>query len=192
MKKTSKRLWALLLSVIMVLSMSMSVFAAADADTITVTVKATMQDETGEIVEAFNEKVTLPKNCSGDGHLFEVPKNVSYDITQPTVADALFAAMEQNVPGTEPLLDTGYPYTETVLSYNWDKVEKPNGLYIIYYNGVCTETVESTAHSWKGYAWMIYKGNIAEKNLYRKYASSETVEDGDVICMNYQYQEENF
>ena len=121
MKKTSKRLWALLLSVIMVLSMSMSVFAAADADTITVTVKATMQDETGEIVEAFNEKVTLPKNCSGDGHLFEVPKNVSYDITQPTVADALFAAMEQNVPGTEPLLDTGYPYTEAVLSYNWDK-----------------------------------------------------------------------
>ena len=93
MKKTSKRLWALLLSVIMVLSMSMSVFAAADADTITVTVKATMQGETGEIVEAFTEKVTLPKSCSADGHLFEVPKDVSYDITQPTVADALFAAM---------------------------------------------------------------------------------------------------
>lgn len=192
MKKTSKRLWALMLSIIMVLSMSMSAFAAADASTITVTVKVTAQDESGDITDFFTEKVTLPKNYSADGHLFEVPKDVTYDITQPTAADALFAAMEQNIPGTEPLLDTGYPYTETTLSYNWDKVQKPNGLYIIYYNGVTTETMESTAHSWKGYAWMTYDGSIAEENLYNQYASSETVEDGDVICMNYQYREETF
>ena len=56
MKKTSKRLWALLLSVIMVLSMSMSVFAAADADTITVTVKATISGETDDSTEIFTEK----------------------------------------------------------------------------------------------------------------------------------------
>lgn len=191
--KMFKRIFGLGLATVM--SMSMAVSAFADT-TGTVTVTATKYGE-----EVFTEEVEIAdiiKKAGGEGkHLYSTAPYADYDekgVKDPTVADALIQGYnEAKKTNITPLLDTGYPYTPAVISYNWDlHPEYGNpGVYYIYYDSITTanesytDNKETGMTTYKGDSWLLSVDDKASS----EYASSIELKDGMEISFDYKTQE---
>lgn len=187
MKKISKKLITLMLSMVMALSMSVSAFAAENDTTVSTQVEVVSKYSATPI---YNGQVSFTYDSEQDfTHLFEVPSGVTYNINVPTAADALFYASS-----TPLVLNT---------HYGWDTYSTPNGLYFTNYAGKSStagtyelldkweDSTSSTGYrykyEWSGDSWSLYtKVGEGAYTLAGAYASSYKLSDISGVKFSYE------
>lgn len=181
-------------SFILVLALVLGTSVTAFADTIT-PVQPTYPMTVTVQFEAEEETVTDTDDVDHNIPAIDVTKYVTYASAgafstefpidsgathelegYPTVMDAIYNAYHQYSPSM-----TGF-------SMGWDTYSAPNGVYITNLFGIGTITQDVTSNSWLGHSWSIYLNN----NLINLYASNVQIENGDVVKVVYQENQENW
>ena len=179
MKKLTKKLMALVLSLVIVLSFSVSAFAATVVPK-TASVTFDASDYDADLGVLLNGASTiLPPTGTEFTTLFTVPAGAVHQYQdQITVMDMTYKAAE-NAGVLETLL------------YAWDTSgydNKPHGCYMTDFFELGTQTLayhESSVAGqsyWTGWSWVLYVNN--QKPEY--YASNILVNDNDNIEWKYE------